>query len=165
LDNIFYDQSAVEKYSIIQFKDRNYGSKESLSLTCTLKSSLDPSFSPVNLEVFNTVTSSWDILGENNVSAKDTKFTLLVTIPKINTIKYHDANSWITCRIIQMITADPSVAPGETPSYTVSVDLWAQNFFLGDNVFLNRPIGSTYEIVGQGESDGSSEGFGIGTGY
>jgi hypothetical protein len=165
LNNIFYGQSAVEKYSIIQFKDRNFGSKEGLSLTCILKTSLSPAFSSVFIEVFNHSTSTWDVLGENDTAVKNIRFTFLVTILKKDTAKYHDVESWITCRISQRMTADPSDTPEEALNYAISVDLWTQNFFLGDNVFLNRPIGTSYGIVGQGESDGASDGFGIGTGY
>ena len=99
-DNIYVGQTGILQYMIHQFKFK-VGYQTFCQIECEARSSLSPSESTVYLEVFNQVTSKWEIVDTNTGYYLDTNFELFGKIPDVTD---YVKDNVISCRVWQVAT-------------------------------------------------------------
>jgi hypothetical protein len=94
-------QAGTLQYMVHQFK--NFVGTETKRLVFSdLQSSLAPSASPIVLEIYNRVTTTWVELVRNDVLPANIDFSLTKNVMDLSA--YKDASNVISCRIWQLAT-------------------------------------------------------------
>jgi len=87
------------KYSILLFKNK-HTEKNSISITCKMRSDRAPLYSPVYLQIYNKTSLEWETINSNNSSSANTDFYLTANI-STNLSNYFDDDYWISYRVYQ----------------------------------------------------------------
>jgi len=76
------------------------GNAVGVTFTWNGKSNLEPSASPVILEIYNFNSLAWEVLATENLSGADVDFTMVGS--KINMANYKDGSLLSCCRVYQL---------------------------------------------------------------
>ena len=98
-DNFRVAQTASSQYAIHQFKNFA-GVNGSCILNWEGQTNLATSLSPMVMQIYNVLTTSWETVATNNSASANTDFTMTANIPVL--ANYKDTQQVITSRIYQL---------------------------------------------------------------
>ncbi len=99
-DGIRVPISGLLTYLAHQYRIVNNNSMDAVCIKINLQSTLAPSISPVYLQIWNVLTSTWDTKTSNTTAAEDTDFDLEYLLDS-NQANYYDENHEIAIRVYQ----------------------------------------------------------------
>jgi hypothetical protein len=88
-------------YLLHQYRIVNETTHDNICIKVNLQSTLEPSISPVYLQIWNVLTSLWETIASNTTSAADIDFDLEAEVTS-NVENYYDTNREIAIRVYQL---------------------------------------------------------------
>ena len=98
-DNVYVNQVATAEFMIHQFKD-DAGDYNRVTPLWRGKSTLAPSSSPVYLQIYNQVSTTWITIDSDDTTGADTEFDLTAEVNGL--ANYKDGVNYISCRVYQL---------------------------------------------------------------
>jgi hypothetical protein len=98
-NNVYVDQLTTGEYAIHEFKDFVVSTTGGISFEWYGKSSLAPSVSDVNLQIYNYDDDEWEDVDSDGSTAADTNFSLFGDIADVTN---YQQGGVVTCRVWQL---------------------------------------------------------------
>jgi len=105
LDVAINDEARVEQcttggYTIQLFKQQNANNTDYINVSWEGQSGRTPSASPVYLQVYNQITTTWVAVDSDNTTGDDTDFPLSGSVTT-DVGNYYAAGNWVSFRVWQ----------------------------------------------------------------